>query len=267
MPSLDWNTINGILHTNEDVVLVIAADNKTGDEQKALSEAFRLKRYIVEKIGDAMSNKILASIARMEKAKDASRIFLSSDGVLYKPFVISASREITPNVLPQADIKMITQGDIVRWKVDALDYNERNILSLITEGKGFPPDSMKWDFRSEDKDILPIGRKVSLRFIVSDSFGQADTSFTKEPIKTIVEEEEVREEKLLLVQFEFDKPAAQSRYLEDRLELVARRLVDMISSSKKTTIEIDGHTDIIGLKGRNRELSQQRADAVQKLLK
>lgn len=266
-PIFDWRLISAVLERNEDVILVVSADNSVGDERQALDEAFKLKEYIVEVIGRKFENRVFASIARMESKANAVHIFLSADGVLYKPFVVGTSKDISPRSIADAEIQMSARGEIVSWQVDAINANTYEFISTIAEGKGAPPQKIRWNFATPDGDIVPLGRKVAVRAIVRDIFDRADTSYTQDTVKTVIEESEMREEKMLLVQFEFDKPSAQSRYLEDRLEIVARRLIEIIKQSKGTTITVEGHTDVIGLKPRNTTLSQERANAILRQIK
>lgn len=263
-PNLDWQQISKILSDNEDVVLVVSADNSSNDEQQAFTKALRVKEYIVKILGRQFENKVFASIARMESKSNSIRIFLSADGVLYKPFIITASREISPKSLANAEILVSIKGEIANWQIDAINTQTHEFISTITSGKGTPPQQqkIKWDFSTPDGDVIPLGRNVAVRLVVNDIFGRVDTSYAQDTVKAIIEESETREEKMLLVQFEFDSPSAQSRYLEDRLELIARKLIEIILQSKNSTITIEGHTDIIGLKQRNINLSQERANAI-----
>jgi outer membrane protein OmpA-like peptidoglycan-associated protein len=65
------------------------------------------------------------------------------------------------------------------------------------------------------------------------------------------------EEKYALILFDFD-----SADIKERNQVVVDRIVERIRSLPQTTVEIVGHTDIIGKEDYNLELSERRAKAV-----
>ncbi len=256
-----------LMRRNPDIVMVVSTDSRTGDMERAMDEAARLKQQMIEMLGIEYSHRVFASVARMEEKADISHIFLSPEAVLYKPHVFAGSREMVPERISNAEITIECQGDVDRWHIDALDTETGELVSTIKEGTGSVPEYMEWDFRSPQGELLPIGRTLNLRLIAENDRGQVDTVTAEEDIRTTVEESEIRDEKMLLVQFEFDRPIARSRYLEDRLEQVSDRIIEIIEGSTESEIIVEGHTDIIGKEPRNDRLSIERAEAVEELLR
>ncbi|MFP4459973.1 MAG: OmpA family protein [Candidatus Zixiibacteriota bacterium] len=266
-PKYDYRIMKDMMRRNPDLVIVIAANNKEGNMELAMDEAFRLKRQLVSELGEDMQHRVYPSVARMTGDANESEIFLSPEGILYQPYVFAGSRETDPDTIPKARIMLTYEGTVLGWSIEAIEEETGEYLGEVAKGQGAPPKSIRWDFSSDRGELLPIGRAVRLRMIMRGTNGSVDTCENEKPIETIIKEKEIFDQKMLLVQFEFDRPAAQSRYLEDRLEVVAQNIVEQIKQSKRTRIEIEGHTDIIGKTGRNQQLSYERAQAVERLLR
>ena len=76
---------------------------------------------------------------------------------------------------------------------------------------------------------------------------------------TVMVEQNIRQE--LVVNFEFDSSAVQTRFFNDIEELA-----EVMQEHSDVTIEIGGHTDLIGPEDYNQGLSERRAQAVKDVL-
>ncbi len=256
------NNIAEILTNNPDLVLVVSADNSSNDLRQALIEARTIREKALSLLGREFSDQILASIAKMSGVKNDLSMTISADGVLYKPRVIHASKEYDPKELPKCNIALSQKSEgISDWRVDLMNTNGM-VQHNISNGKDSPPSNIEWNFRDTEGNLIPTDREFTLSYNLTDELGQTATAFAQNKLKTEIEIAEKRSEKLLLVQFVFDEPAAQSRFLEDRLAMVAGKIINTIENSSKTTVTIEGHSDIIGRTHRNKELSGERAKAV-----
>jgi len=81
-----------------------------------------------------------------------------------------------------------------------------------------------------------------------------------DPIAVDVTRRQQQMETLVIVEFAFDEKISESGFLESRVEYVARRFIEKALEPKdKLTAVVSGHTDIIGMDHRNRQLAQVRA--------
>lgn len=261
------NQIATLLKNNPDLVLVVSADNSANDVGRALREAGAVRQKALRILGAEFSDQVLASAARMPGKSNNINLSVSADGVLYKPRVIHASKEYDPKDLPECKISLSNQSEGVSdWQVNLLDA-DGSIWQNIAKGDGTPPSALNWNFRDSEGNLIPIDKEFTLSYTLTDGLGQRSEAIAENKVSTEIEIAEQRSEKLLLVQFEFDKPAAQSRFLEDRLAMVAGKVIQTIENSSRTTVTIEGHSDIIGQTRRNKELSGERAVAVLDQLK
>ena len=265
-PQIDYPSLIQLLERNPDIALVISADNIQKDRAEALQSALNIKERIIERLGDKYAQRVFASSSRLEGKANIVSIFLSTEGILYKPIVIYASKEYSPEEFESSKITMDFSADSVRrWSVWLSDENDNKVLT-IREGNNKPPRTLKWDFTLQNGVLIPINRKYKLNAQLEDDFGRVVRTTADNLLYSEVLSKEEREERLLLLQFMFNEPSAQTRYLEDRLEVIARHILDIIKDNTQTRITIEGHTDITGYPTRNRILSRQRADSVRESL-
>ncbi len=256
---LESHEIGRILRENPDLSVVVWGDDEAMSMEKAIERAGDMAGRIQDRIGN--EDRIFPTYARMEGKSDMVKVFLSAEGVLYRPRVVHASSDYTPGQNSDCDIMLGYEGaEIDSWKVE-LSQGERAYWT-VEQGKETPPERIVWDFRDQQGNIMPIDREFNMRMVAEDILGQTAVSEADANISTIVELNQKRTEMLLVVQFQFNRPEAASRYLDDRLASIARRIISTVSDFDSTHILIEGHSDDIGSQRRNLELSQERADAV-----
>ncbi len=254
--------IQEYLRRNPLVVGVIRSSDIDRKLTNALNDAFSAKEVLKSELPDYLRPQILAGASDLvEKGK--TEFLLSGDGILYRPKEIHSALSYEPQVFADCriDLNIDYPLDISTWRVYLAEVGGKPLFD-IQSGEGSPPNYVKWDWRDPEGGLLPFGQKFDICIEVKDGFGRTASACT-EGVGTEVTRLEERTDRLLLVQFVFDAPAAQSNYLQDRLEEVARHIIEHGSrEGVKLDAELQGHTDEIGGERRNMELSRERAKTV-----
>jgi len=255
--------IEPYLHRNPLAVGVIRSSETGRNLADALDNGFSAKTKLLSALPPELQNQILAGAS--ESVEEGKTVFLlSAEGILYRPKEIHSALNFEPQIFNDCDISLEVDYSLtpVDWGVYLAEPDGRPLFD-IGSGSGAPPKTIEWDWRDSEGGLLPFGKKFAICLTVSDEFGRVANSCT-EGIGTEVTRLEERTDRLLLVQFTFDAPAAQSHYLQDRLEEVARHIIEHGSQPGVTlTAELQGHTDEIGGERRNNELSEERAISVE----
>lgn len=259
--------IQEYLSRNPLVVGVIRSSEMDRDLAEALKDAFSIKEKIISALPKDLHPQILAGASDMvEQGK--TEFLLSGEGILYRPKEIHSALSYEPQVFADCRINLNIDYplEIGNWRVYLAESGGNRLFDIET-GEGRPPNYVRWDWRDAEGGLLPFGKKFNICLEVEDGFGRIVTSCT-EGVGTEVTRLEERTDRLLLVQFVFDAPAAQSNYLQDRLEQVARHIIERGSQAGvQLDAELQGHTDEIGGERRNMELSKERAEAVEERLR
>jgi outer membrane protein OmpA-like peptidoglycan-associated protein len=259
--------VQELLRRNPHVVGVIRSSEIERDLAEALKDAFTAKDKLKSAIPDYLHTQILAGASKLVDS-GKTEFLLSGEGILYRPKEIHSALNFEPRVFADCRIEMRVEAPlgITDWRVYLAEKTGKSLFDIKT-GEGNPPNYINWDWRDPDGGLLPFGQKFDICVDVGDRFGRRATSCA-EGVGTEVIRLEQRTDRLLLVQFVFDGPAAQSNYLQDRLEEVARHIIEHGSKpGVKLDAELQGHTDEIGGERRNYELSEERAKAVEKRLR
>ncbi len=255
------------LRRNPHVVGVIRSSETGRGLAEALKDAFTAKDKIKAELPDYLRPQILAGASEMVD-EGITEFHLSGEGILYRPKEIHSALNYEPEVFADCriEIRIDYPLDIARWRVYLAEKSGKELFE-IKSGEDTPPNYVTWDWRDSEGGLLPFGQKFDICIEAFDEFGRMATSCTEGIGAEVIRLEE-RTDRLLLVQFVFDAPAAQSNYLQDRLEEVARHIIEHGSQPGVTlTAELQGHTDEIGGERRNFELSQERAKAVETRLR
>ncbi len=140
--------------------------------------------------------------------------------------------------------------------------SKQNSFRNLKGGEGVPPASAKWDWKDGDGDIIAANKQYVGKLQITDILGTTSNCAT-DTIAIDVSKRVQRRDKILIVQFVFDEAISRARFFEDRLEYVANLIKQYGEESyKNTTVTVEGHTDVTGLKQRNIELSKNRAEEV-----
>ena len=172
-------------------------------------------------------------------------------------------------VQEQADAKEIriipvlqTEIEIERWQLRLLGADK---VLAAREGTGMPPAEVAFALDSFGLANLALLGQISGDLEVKDKEGNVfSTAASPIAINFIRREERIAQkienkvvEKYGLILFDFDRAE-----LKDRNQTIVNRVISRVAELKAVTMEIAGHTDIIGTEKYNIELSDRRAKAV-----
>ncbi|MFA6899294.1 MAG: OmpA family protein [Desulfurivibrionaceae bacterium] len=172
-------------------------------------------------------------------------------------------------VQEQADTKEIrissslqAETEIVRWQFRLLGGDK---VLANKEGVGNPPGEIIFSLGTMSPRNLAALGQLSADLEVKDQEGNA-FGVSTEPIaiNVIKREERIAQktgnkivEKYGLILFDFDRTE-----LKDRNQIIVNRVLSRVAELKAVTMDIVGHTDIIGKEKYNVELSERRAKSV-----
>ncbi len=168
----------------------------------------------------------------------------------------SDTREIRISPSLQAEI------EIERWQLRLLGADK---VLAIREGAGSPPPEVAFALEALGLRNLAALGQISADLEVKDREGNVfSTSTGPIAINFIRREERIAQktgnkvvEKYGLILFDFDRAE-----LKDRNQIIVNRVIARVAELKAVTMDIAGHTDIIGTEKYNIELSGRRAKAV-----
>jgi len=171
--------------------------------------------------------------------------------------------------LEQSDSKEIrispslqAETEIEHWQLRLLGGDK----ALATrEGAGSPPAEVAFALEPLGLRTIAALGKISADLEVKDKEGnvfRAATSpiainFIRREERSAQKTENKVVEKYGLILFDFDRTE-----LKDRNQVIVNRVLARVAELKSVTMEIAGHTDIIGKEKYNIELSERRAKAV-----
>jgi outer membrane protein OmpA-like peptidoglycan-associated protein/Mg-chelatase subunit ChlD len=138
---------------------------------------------------------------------------------------------------------------------------------LVTrEGAGTPPASFVFDIKSLGVHNVALMGQITAEMDGQDNEGNTFSIATAAPTKInfLRREERIAQkleskviEKYGLILFEFDRSD-----LKDRNQIIVNRVITRMSQLQSASMDIAGHTDIIGKEDYNIKLSERRASAV-----
>ncbi|RJX29052.1 MAG: VWA domain-containing protein [Desulfurivibrio sp.] len=140
-----------------------------------------------------------------------------------------------------------------------------NVL-LTREGTGKPPESFAFDIKSLGVHNVALMKQISAEMDGVDNEGNTFSIATALPtrINFLKREERIAQklesrviEKYGLILFEFDRAD-----LKDRNQVIVNRVITRMAQLNSASMDIAGHTDIIGKEDYNIKLSERRASAV-----
>jgi len=172
-------------------------------------------------------------------------------------------------VQEQADVKEIrlipalqAETEIERWQLRLLGAGK---VLASREGTGRPPAEVAFTLEALGlRNLAELGR-ISGDLEVKDKEGNLFSTATAPiPVKFLRREERIAQkignkvvEKYGLILFDFDRAE-----LKDRNQVIVNRVLARVAELKGVSMDISGHTDIIGTEKYNIALSERRAKAV-----
>ena len=259
--------IQSILERNSEVIILVEGYSPPDADKDAVDISFRkaaaVADYIKSKLPDKLSERIYIHSDRANDATgDEVAIFPNGEGVIFRPregdqviedYAVEGSEENYVKIEASVD------AGVDSFTVMVID-EDGNRVRLLAAGKGQIPQGLSWDWRDDAGQMLDFDKRYYIKMDIRDKLGELFVS-TSDTMAIEVTKSEKRIETLVIVEFVFNEYVPQSKFLESRVQYVARRFIRR-AEKKYTNLEalISGHTDIIGAEYANRQLSRQRAE-------
>ncbi len=254
---------NIFLEENPEISLVL--EGYTSDRHNS-TEVFtlldELRRYILEEITcpiDAARFPII--VGSEERDKTSVDLFVTGEAIIYRPreaALVAKDFEI-PDEMDKNKVEIsIESGWVSKYEIIVVD-SDGITVNTLSKGDGVPPELLLWDWCDRNGNLVDPRKTYHIDLITTD-IAKGISRFSSEEMDIVVTGVERRNESSIIVQFAFDEVTSTSKYLESRLESMARRVKNEADDPKNSlTVKIIGHTDPIGSDRRNIILSQDRA--------
>ncbi len=254
---------NIFLEDNPDVTLVL--EGYTSNEHD-FAEVYdlldELRTYILDEITCPIDrSRFPVIIDRGDKSETEVKLFIAGEGLIYRPLqnALAAKDYEIPDRMKENEVQIdVTSGWVKDYEVLIIDSDGERINTLA-KGNGIPPEKLVWNWKDGNGNLVDPRKTYRVELITVD-IADGISRFSSEEMNVIVTGVERRKESTIIVQFAFDEVTSTSRYLESRIESMARYVKETAAGGEKELIvRIVGHTDPIGTDRRNMILSQERA--------
>lgn len=183
-------------------------------------------------------------------------------GPIRRHHIISTATPPAVTFYPQA----LAEAGVAQWVLEVV-ADGKGAWRTFT-GEGIPPDSIVWNWRSDEGELPALPMRLAYTLSVTDSSGRATTTAVTEievAYHSVRKKLEHREndttiETYSLLLFNFDSPKVSATD-SDLLELIATLI------KPDATVRLIGYTDSLGDASHNYELAMQRARDVMRILK
>ncbi len=147
---------------------------------------------------------------------------------------------------------------IKKWRITILDPDNKPFK--IFEGSANPADTIQWDGRSENGELVESAQDYRVRVYAEDSLGNITEKEIDKPISVdVLVEKTDRGLKIRINNIEFDFAKAS---LKPKKAFILDRVAQILQKYGGYKVEIQGHTDNIGSEEKNLKLSRERAQTV-----
>ncbi len=258
-------SMRSLLQNDDEVIILVEGYAMTGDEEAAeiaFKRAANVAKWIEDKLGPELAQRVYIHQG-YEKSAPPNEVwvFPNPEGVVYRPkeadrvledYTIEGSEENLVKI--DADV----DAGVDSFAVSIMD-DHGNTVRLLAAGKGQVPKGIAWDWRDEAGMLLDFDEKYFAKLQIWDKMGEQLVT-TSDTMGIQVSKQGKRIESLVIVIFMFNQDTPQSKFLESRIEYVARRLIYRAQKGQfKLTATVAGYTDSIGPEYANIALSKQRA--------
>ncbi len=260
--------IKKVMERNPEVIFLIEG-NVTNDEAStklAFDRAYNIKQALGNILGEDFVKRYSRRIfihGNTDNYADRgkAKIGISGESLIFRPMEgkwAAKDYELQQDQMNFVKIKSHVEAGVDSYTVAIVD-DEGKPFRVLAQGTGTIPSGVPWDWRDENGNLINPKSKYYVRMDIKDRLGQRFNT-TSEPITVNVKKRQQEVETLIIVQFIFDEDISSSKFLESRVEYIARKFIEKALEPKKNmSAVVSGHTDVIGMDFRNRELSQQRA--------
>jgi len=261
-------SMQGILNTNPEVIVLVEAYyNVDGKDEAdlAFNKAAQIGRYLRDQLGEDIADRIrIHASLQPENDPDLVLVFPNSEGVIWRPKV--GDRVFTDYQVEGREENLVQVEATVDAGVDSFGIvivNEKgDVVRMLAAGKGNIPSGLAWDWRDNAGELLDFDHKYFARLDVRDKMGESFLTYS-DTMEIHVSKQAKRIESLVIVLFRFNQELPASKFLESRVEFVARRFIARAEAGRENqsiTAVVSAHTDSIGPEYANIALSKERAE-------
>ncbi len=254
---------NIFLEENPDITLVLEGyTSDSHDFAEVYSVMDELRDYILGEITCPIDqDRFPIIVDRGDKDETELKLFVTGEGLIYRPIenaLAAKDYEIPPEMEENLVRIDISSGWVKEHRVVVVGSDGGHITTLA-EDYGVPPEVLFWDWKDKNGNLVDPRKSYHIELTTIDA-GEGLSRFVSDEMEIVVTGVERRKESSIIVQFAFDEITSTSRYLESRIESMARRVKESaLDPTKELVVRIVGHTDPIGTDRRNLVLSQERA--------
>jgi len=264
--------MEGLLNSNPEVIILVESYYNVDTPEEAdlaFAKSAAVGRYIRKQLGEDFESRIrIHSSFETETDPDRVLVFPNSEGVIWRPKV--GDRVFTDYLVESREENLVQVEASVDAGVDSFGVvivnDKGEVVRMLAAGKGEIPSGLAWDWRDNAGELLDFDHTYFARLDIRDKMGETFLTYS-DTMEIKVSKQSKRIESLVIILFMFDEETPASKFLESRVEYVARRF---IARAKRTDQEVmaivTGHADSIGPEYANIALSKERANReIQKL--
>ncbi|GEM_PF-519665 len=265
--------IRSVMERNPEVTLHIegyASKDEVANTMQWVKLSFDRAYNIEQKLGEVLGEDFAQKFNRRifirgntDEYADRGKAIISIDGegLIYRPLegrMTAKGYEVTEDRANFVGITTDVEAGVDTYTVSIID-EDGNTFRTLTAGHGDVPMGVPWDWKDETGNLIDPTKEYYCKLEIRDRLGQSFTTLS-DPIKVEISKRQQQLETLVIVEFAFDEKISESGFLESRVEYVARRFIEKALEPKnRLTAVVSGHTDVIGMPHRNRQLSKERA--------
>ncbi|MCK5832879.1 conjugal transfer protein TraF [bacterium] len=258
--------IQNILNRNPEAIILVESFYNSEDEASAdqgFKKAMEIGRYIRGQLGEDLGERIKIHTSFEPEAEvEKILVFPNSEGVIWRPKV--GDRVFTDYQVEGTEENLVEIDAAVDAGVDSFGVvivNEKgDVIRTLAYGKGEIPSGLAWDWRDNSGELLDFDNKYFAKLDIRDNMGETFLTYS-DTMEIQVTHQAKRIESLVIVLFRFDEDVPESKFLETRVEYVARRFIER-ADKKNTSVMalVTGHADSIGPEYDNIALSKKRSE-------
>jgi len=258
------NLMKELLVSNPEIIIMaegFVSGKGNEVENQAFLRAGVVAKWLKKNLPDELADRVYLVVGKGNRG-DLVSVYPEGDGVIYRPregerviedYSVLGNEENTVRI----DAKI--EAGVDSFAVSIIDDKGERVR-LLAAGKGELPRGLAWDWRDEAGQMLDFDRKYFCKLDLWDRLGEKVTARSDTMAIEVVKSAK-KIETLIIVEFLFNEDTPQSKFLESRIEYVAKRF---IARAKKMPTKlyayVKGYTDVIGAEYANRALSQVRAN-------
>ncbi len=261
-------SMQSLINSNPEIVILVEAYYNVDNVEEAdlaFMKAAAIGKYLRNQLGEENEDRIRINANYLpETDPDIALVFPNSEGVIWRPKV--GDRVFTDYLVEGREENLVQVDATVDAGVDSFGIvivnEEGDVVRMLAAGRGDIPSGLAWDWRNNAGELLDFDHKYFARLDVRDKMGETFLTYS-DTMEIQVSKQSKRIESLVIVLFRFDEDIPASKFLESRVEYVARRFIARAEAGREDqqiTAVVSAHADSIGPEYANIQLSKARAN-------